>query len=94
MVQMPSTGGCKKSFHPQKAPRSTFDKYSIKAGKSNQQFSVFCRTPTNAQKRLSVPSFAKIGTRVALRLTFAAWCVIEGIVVKLRSLLYSAISVE
>ena len=94
MVQMPSTGGCKKSFHPQKAPRSAFDKYSIKAGKSNQQFSVFCRTPTNAQKRLSVPRFAKIGTRVALRLAFAAGGVIEGIVVKLRSLLYSAISVE
>ena len=80
MVQMPSTGGCKNSLHPQKAPESAFDKYSINAGKSNPQVSLFCRTPTNAQKRLSVPSFAEIGTRVALRLTFATWCVIMGFV--------------
>ena len=76
---MSSTGGCKNSFHPQKAPESALDKYSINAEKSNPQFSVFCRTPTNAQKWLSVPSFAEIGTRVALRLTFATWCVIKGI---------------
>ena len=80
MAQMPSTGGCKNSFYPQKAPRSAFDKYSINAEKSNQQFSLFCRTLPNAQKRLSVPSFAEIGTRVALRLTFATWCVIRGFV--------------
>ena len=73
-------GGCKNSFHPQKAPESAFDKYSINAEKSNPQFSIFCQTPTNAQKRLSVPSFAGIGTRVALRLTFATWCVIMGFV--------------
>ena len=36
--------------------------------------------PTSAQKRLSVPSFTKNVTRVALRLTFATWCVIKGIV--------------
>ena len=36
--------------------------------------------PTNAQKRLSVPSFAEIGTRVALRLIFATWSVINGVV--------------
>ena len=77
---MPSTGGCKNSLHPQKAPESTFDKYSINAGKSNQQIYLFCGTPTNAQKRLSVPSFTEIRTRVALRLTFATWCVIRGIV--------------
>ena len=80
IARKPSTGGCKNSFHPQNAPESAFDKYSINAGKSNQQFSLFCGTPTNAQKRLSVPSFAEIGTRVALRLTFATWCVIKGIV--------------
>ena len=91
---MPFTGGCKNSFHPQKAPESAFDKYSINAGKSNQQFSVFCLTPINAQKRLSVPSFAEIGTRVALRLIFATWCVIKGVVWKLRCLLYPAIAVE
>ena len=79
MVQMPSTGGCKNSFLPQKTPKSVFDKYSINAGKSNPSFSVFCRTPTNAQNLLTVPSFAEIGTRVALWLTFATWCVIKGI---------------
>lgn len=34
MVQMPSTGGCKKSFHPQKAPRSTFFNIALQPGKS------------------------------------------------------------
>ena len=77
---MPSTGGCKNSFQPQKARGSAFDKYSINAGKSNPQIYLFCRTPTNAQKRLSVPSFAEIGARVALRLLFATWCVIMGFV--------------
>ena len=79
-MRMPFIGGCKNSFHPQKSAESAFDKYSINAGKSNQLFSLFCRSPTNAQKRLSVPSFAEIGTRVALRLIFATWCVIKGIV--------------
>ncbi len=77
---MPSTGGGKNSFHPQKARGSAFDKYSIKAGKSNQQLYLFCGTPTNAQKRLSVPSFAEIGTRIALRLTFATRCVVKEFV--------------
>ena len=47
-----------------------------------------------AQKRLFVPSFAGIGTGVAMRLTFATWCVIKGIVGELRCLLYPAIAVE
>ena len=91
---MPSTGGCKNSFYPQKAPRSAFDKYSINAEKSNQQFSLFCRTLPNAQKRLSVPSFAKIGIGVALRLIFATCCVAKGVVGNLRCLLNSAVAVE
>ena len=77
---MPSTGGYKNSFHPQKARGSAFDKYSMNAEKSNPQIYLFCQTPTNAQKRLSVPSFAEIGTRIALRLTFATWCVIKELV--------------
>ena len=48
----------------------------------------------NAQKRLSVPSFARIGTGVALRLIFATCCVVKGIVGELRCLLYPAIAVE
>ena len=71
IARMPYTGGRKNSFHPQKAPRNAFDKYSINAGKNNPSFSVFCRTPTNAQKRLAVPNFPGIATRVALRLIFA-----------------------
>ena len=47
-----------------------------------------------AKKRLFVPSFAGIGTGVALRLIFATWCVIKGGVWKLRCLLYPAVAVE
>ena len=47
-----------------------------------------------AQKRLFVPSFARIGTSVALRLIFATWCIVKGIVGKLRCLLYPAIAVK
>ena len=47
-----------------------------------------------AQKWLFVPSFAGIGTGVALRLIFATWCVIKGGVRKLRCLLYPAVAVE
>ena len=47
-----------------------------------------------AQKRLFVPSFARIGTGVALRLTFATCCVVKGGVRKLRCLLYTAVAVE
>ena len=47
-----------------------------------------------ARKRLSVPSFAKIGTGVALRLIFATWYVVKGIVRKLRCLLYPAVTVK
>ena len=73
-------GGCKNSFLPQKQCSMAHFKYSLNAGKSNQQVSLFCRTPTNAQQRLSVPSFAEIGTRIAQRLIFATWCVIKEIV--------------
>ena len=47
-----------------------------------------------AQKRLFVPSFARIGTRVALRLIFATCRVLKGIVGELRSLPDPAIAVE
>ena len=47
-----------------------------------------------AKKRLFVPSFAGIGTGVALRLIFATWCVVKGIVGELRCLLYPVIAVE
>ena len=47
-----------------------------------------------AQKRLFVPSLARIGTGVALRLIFASWCVEKGIVGELCCLLYPAIAVE
>ena len=47
-----------------------------------------------AQKRLSVPSFAGIGTGVAMLLIFAACCVVKGIVGELRCLFYPAIAVE
>ena len=47
-----------------------------------------------AQKRLAVPSFVEIGIGVALRLTFATWCIIKGIVGELGCLLYSEVTVE
>ena len=47
-----------KFIYPQKALKSALDKYSINAAKSNPAFSLFCRTPTNAQKLLTVPSFS------------------------------------
>ena len=52
------------------------------------------RIALKAQKRLFVPSFAGIGTGVALRLIFATWCVVKGIVWKLRCLLYPAVAVK
>ena len=45
---MPSTGGCKNSFHPQKAPKCVFDKYSINAGKKQSAVISFL---LNANKR-------------------------------------------
>ena len=48
------------------------------------------RTINVERSSLILPSFAGIGTGVALRLIFAAWCVIKGIVRKLRCLLYPA----
>ena len=65
--KMLSIGGCKKSLHPQKAPGSIFNEYSIKAEKSNPPFFLFCWTLTNAQTRLAAPSFAENKTRVTLR---------------------------
>ena len=47
-----------------------------------------------AQERLFVPSFARIGTGVTLRLIFATWCVVKGIVGELRCLRYPAIAVK
>ena len=44
--------------------------------------------------RLAVPSFVEIGIGVALRLTFATWCVVKGIVGELRCWLYPAVTVE
>ena len=41
-----------------------------------------------------MPSFARIGTGVALRLSFATWCVVKVIVGELRCLLYPAITME
>ena len=46
------------------------------------------------RKRRFVPSFARIGTGVALRLIFATWCIVKGIVGELRCLLYPAVTVE
>ena len=50
--------------------------------------------PTNVQKQLSVPSFAEIGTRVALQLSCATCCVVKDFVRKLRCLPYPAITME
>jgi hypothetical protein len=46
------------------------------------------------QKRIFVPTFAEIGTGVALRQTFATCCVIKGIVEELHCLPESAVAVE
>ena len=91
---MPSTGGCKNSFHPQKARGNAFDKYSMNAEKSNPQIYLFCQTPTNAQKRLSVPSFAKIGIRRCPAADLRHLVRYNGICADLRCLFYPAIAVK
>ena len=72
---------------------STFFNISLQTLKTNVAYRFLTNTK-NAQKRLFVPSFARIGTGVALRLIFATWCVVKGRVGKLRSLPYSAVAVE
>ena len=64
-------------YHANPEKQSRFNKFSSFTHKvSNWHFKMALK----AQKRLSVPSFAEIGTRVALRLSCATWCVVKGIV--------------
>ena len=78
-------------YHAKPEKQSRNDKFGSFTPKvQNLHFGVALK----AQKRLFVPSFAGIGTGVAMRLTFATWCVIKGIVGELRCLLYPAIAVK
>ena len=85
--------GAKNTFSLKKHLQKPFPQYSIKATKRNLRFFHFLWTPTNAQKRLSVPHFTRIWAD-ALRLVRATCCVIKGILGKLCGLPNSAIAVE
>ena len=78
-------------YHAKPKKQSQINKFGSSIPKvSNWHFEMALKV----QKRLFVPSFARIGTGVALRLIFATWCVVKGSVGDLRCLLYPAIAVE
>ena len=60
------TGGSKNTFSLKKYLQVPFPNIAYKATKRNLRFFHFLRTPTNAQKRLSVPHFTRIWADVAL----------------------------
>ena len=66
-------------YHAKLEKQSRINKFGSSIPKvSNWHFEMALK----AQKRLFVPSFSGIRTGVALRPTFATWCVVKGVVRK------------